>query len=124
MRIFFAAMAALSLTACTQSDAEMRFKPPSRQFTSDKSADELVACLVPSISAHYRGAYGRQSLFNASVRAPGQEYDITTPDALVDGKYIYTVNVRGSVVSIYELLGIGIAGYMRDGLVRGIEPCL
>lgn len=123
MRFAIAAFATgLLLSACVQSDAAMRSKPPARQFTSHKTADALVACLVPSISASYRGAYGRQDLFVANIRAPGQEYDIVTPNAAAGGQYVFTVNVRGSVVSIYEIMPI--ANYMRDGLVRGIEACL
>lgn len=114
------------LSGCVQSDAAMRSKSPSRQFISDKSADALASCLVPSISANYRGAYGRRDLFVANVRAPGQEYDIVTPNALVDGRYVYLVNVRennvGSVVSLFEIMPF--VAFNRDGLVRGIEPCL
>lgn len=123
----FLLMASIMCVAgCVQSDYEMREKPPARQFTSAKSADDLVSCLVPSISGSYRGAYGRRDLFTANVRAPGQEYDIVTPNALVGGRYTFTVNVREghgkSTVSIFEIMPI--AGYMREGLSRGIETCL
>jgi hypothetical protein len=120
MRVTIIALTVLA--GCVQSDAAMRAKPASRQFTSDKTADSLVACLVPSISASYRGAYDRKDMFVANVRAPGREYDIVTPNAAVGGQYTFLVNVRDSVVSIYEVTPI--ASYMRDGLISGIEPCL
>ncbi len=119
---WLAGLAAVLIVGCAPTDAEMRARP-ALQFTSSKSADDLVTCLVPSLSENFRWVVGGPSMFTATVRSPGHEYDIVTPDALLLGKYTFTVNVRGSVVSVYEGTG-RMTDAMRARVAKGIPPCL
>ena len=119
----YAVLALLVLAGC-QSDATVRSKPPMQSFSSSKSADAAVTCLIPSLQENYK-AIGAQR-FVAQTLAPGKEYDIVPTDGFVNGHYTYTVNVKadggGSTISLFK--GQAMLGSITRSVQAGIRACL
>lgn len=123
MKRLFPAIALLALAGC-QSDASVRSKPPMDTFTSSKSADAAVACLIPSLQQNYKAISPQR--FVAQTINPGKEYDIVPTDGFVNGHYTYTVNVKasasGSTVSIFK--GQTMLSSITESISAGVKACL
>lgn len=95
-----------------------------QSFSSSKSADAAVTCLIPSLQENYK-AIGAQR-FVAQTLAPGKEYDIVPTDGFVNGHYIYTVNVKasgaGSEISLFK--GQAMLPSITRSVQAGIRACL
>ncbi|MXN46052.1 hypothetical protein GR138_12710 [Shinella kummerowiae] len=118
------AMLPLLVLAGCQSDASVRSKPPLQSFSSGKTPDAAVTCLIPSLQENYK-AIGAQR-FVAQTLAPGKEYDVVPTDGFVNGHYIYTVNVKasgsGSTLSLYK--GQAMLPSITRSVEAGIRACL
>lgn len=125
MKKLWVAGCAVLLAGC-QTDADVRSKPPLNTFSSSKSADAAVTCLIPSLGKTYSAAAPSNFRFVAQTIAPGSEYDVVPTDAFVNGHYTFTVNVKssgkGSKLSLYK--GQMMLPSLTNAMRAGIQACL
>ncbi len=113
---------AIALLAGCQTDAQVRSKPPLQTFTSSKSADAAVTCLIPALAQSWNAAAIQNSRFVAQTIAPGNEYDIVPSGNMINGHWTFTVNVKssgtGSRISLYQgqMMLPSLTKAMKDGI--------
>lgn len=122
-RILIAALISAPLAGCA-SDYSVRSRAPDATFTSDKSPDESVSCLVPSVNRNYQSLDPQR--FVAQTIRPSLEYDIVPARGMVNNYYyLYTINVKksktGSDISLF--IGQPILPYITNSVIAGIKEC-
>ncbi|MBX5293083.1 hypothetical protein HJB96_09020 [Rhizobium sp. NLR15a] len=117
---------AIALLAGCQTDAQVRSKPPLQAFTSSKSADAAVTCLIPALAQSWNAVAIQNSRFVAQTISPGNEYDIVPSGNMVNGHWTFTVNVKssgtGSKISLYQ--GQMMLPSLTKAMKDGIAACL
>ena len=119
-------LSALTLAGCA-SDAQVRQSGPEAVYRSALPTKDMVACLIPSLDEEVSAvSLGGAVRFVAQIVIPDQEFDIVPTSGLVNGHYLYTVNVKQSVDGSVASLFIGQAMLPRypAAMRAGIEKCL
>lgn len=123
-RFLILAAAAAALSSC-QTDAQVRSGKPFAQFKTAKNANDAVACLIPSIEKSYNAVAIERWRFVAQTLVPNREYDIVPTTGLINGHYLYTVNVKqtasGSDLTMYT--GQFVMPFLTKGITDGIRGC-
>ncbi|MBB2794436.1 UNVERIFIED_ORG: hypothetical protein GGD58_003306 [Rhizobium pisi] len=116
----------LALLAACQTDAQVRSKPPLQTYTSSKSADAAVTCLIPALSQSWNAVAIQNSRFVAQTISPGNEYDIVPSGGMINGHWTFTVNVKssggGSKISLFQ--GQMMLPSLTQAMKNGIATCL
>ncbi|AHG47906.1 hypothetical protein RLEG12_18775 [Rhizobium leguminosarum bv. trifolii CB782] len=113
---------AIALLAGCQTDAQVRSKPPLQSFTSSKSADAALTCLIPALAQSWNAVAIQNSRFVAQTISPGNEYDIVPSGNMINGHWTFTVNVKssgtGSRISLYQgqMMLPSLTQAMKDGI--------
>ncbi len=119
-------LAACTLLAGCQTDAQVRSKPPLQAYNSGKSADAAVTCLIPALSSSWNAVAVQNLRFVAQTIAPGSEYDIVPSSQMINGHWTFTVNVKsagaGSRISLYQ--GQMMLPSLTQAMKDGIAACL
>lgn len=119
-------LAVSALLAGCQTDAQVRSKPPLQTFTSSKTADAAVTCLIPALSQSWNAVAIQNSRFVAQTIAPGSEYDIVPSSAMINGHWTFTVNVKSSgnksAISLFQ--GQMMLPSLTQAMKDGITACL
>lgn len=122
LRAYLGLVTVAILAGC-QSDAQVRSSAPLRTYSSSKSPDAAVACLIPSLQSNYRAIQAQR--FVAQTINPGKEYDIVPTDGFVNGHYTFTVNVKpsgtGSTLSLFK--GQAMLPSITRSVEQGVEAC-
>ncbi len=123
---FSVLIAACGILASCQSDADVRSKPPLATYTTAKGVDSAVACLGPSLGSSLSAAAPSNFRFVAQVIVPGREYDLVPTSGVVNGHYVYTVNVQstpnGSRIKLFQ--GQFMLPTLTNAVKSGIAACL
>lgn len=129
LKALVAAVAVLPIViACAPTDAQMRAAPVMR-WNSERPLNEVVGCLVPSLSARYvADIYGQRERFVATVRTPDREYDVASVATLPDGNPPFIVNVigdeKGATISALDTTAFPIVNNRSSSIAAGVTPCL
>jgi hypothetical protein len=119
----YVGLISVAILAGCQSDSQVRSAGPLGTYSSTKSPDAAVACLIPSLQSSYRAIEAQR--FIAQTINPGKEYDIVPTNGFVNGHYTFTVNVKpagsGSTLSVYK--GQAMLPSITRSVDAGVQAC-
>ena len=115
----------LVVSACA-TGVDTRKDQPLAQFSSTKTIDEYVSCLVPTLDDFYgQVLLSGSSKFVAQIVNPGHEYEVVPVGGQFHDYYVYTVNVtrdsNGTVARVYK--GQTMPQRTTETIISGTAAC-